>query len=160
MKRQFTIAHLLAAALLGGVILGAIGFWEGSRVGMQQFLFADAKYRATILAFQLENLKRQNLAGLEGVMQIDLDHQLALHGEYLESHWKWLWPQPTPQPPDREIKHAVRFRLDNPYTEPDLSSPGSWKVGVDMDSPFIVDVIAGQRRNKELIAKVLATYGE
>lgn len=60
--------------------------WEGSRIGVQQFELADAKYRASLIAFQLEDLKRQDLTRLETAMQIDLDHRLALHGAYLESH--------------------------------------------------------------------------
>lgn len=159
MKRQITFAHLVVAAVLAGAGAGAVGFWEGSRIGVQQFELADAKYRASLIAFQLEDLKRQDLTRLETAMQIDLNHWLALHGAYLESHWKWLWPG-LERTSDREIKHAVKFRLQNPFSDPDMSSPTSCKAGIDMNDPFVLDVIEGQRRNQELISKVLAKYGE
>jgi hypothetical protein len=158
MRQQFTILHLIAA-VLAGVALAAITFWEGSRIGVQQFEFADAKYKASILAFQLQALKRQNMSTLETGMQIELNTRLAQHGEYLESNWKWLWPELHSET-DREIKGAVKFRLENPYSEPDMSSPSNWNSGMDMSDPFVIGVIAGQRRNKELVAKILAKYGQ
>jgi hypothetical protein len=158
MKPKFTVAHLVAAAFLSGVGLGAIGFWEGSRVGVREFQLADAKYEAFLTVYQLKALKRQDLTGLETWMQIRLDGSLALHGAYLDSHWKWLWPDLASS--DREIKDAAKFRLEHPFSEPDASSPTFWKAGMDMNDPFVLYAIEGQRRNKELIAKVLAKYGE
>lgn len=70
MKRRFTALHLVVA-LVGGAAFGAIGFWEGSRIGVQQFEFADSKYKASILALQLEALKHQDLATLDVWMQND-----------------------------------------------------------------------------------------
>jgi hypothetical protein len=61
---------------------------------------------------------------------------------------------------DREIRHAVKFRIENPFEGPDMSLPSSWKAGVDMSDPFVVGVLAGQRQNKELVATVLARYGK
>lgn len=159
MTGRFTLLHLVLAGLLCGVGLGVFGFWIGLRTGAQEFQFADAQYKASIVAFQLERLSGGDIATLDTLMQIELDYQLALHGEYLDSNWRWMWPEAA-SPTDREIKHAVNYRLHHPFTEPDMSSPASWKTGVEMNDPFVLEVIAGQRHNKELIAKVLAKYGD
>jgi len=149
----------LAAALAGALITGPIAFWFGARVGVEEFQLADAKYRASIRAFEIERLQRQDVETIESSMQIDLNFQLANHGRYLQSHWNWLWPE-LESATDSEIRRAVQFRIAHPFEEPDMSSPASWKAGASMTDPFILNVIEGQRENKALVASVLARYGK
>jgi len=61
---------------------------------------------------------------------------------------------------DHPIRSAVSYRLANPYEGPDLERPENWKPGIDMQHPFVRDVIEGQKVQREYVRKVLQRYGE
>lgn len=149
----------LAAALAGILIAAPVAFWFGARVGVREFQLADAKYRASIVAHKLGQLQRQDFASVESGMQIELNSQLANHGRHLQSKWRWMWPE-LESATDGEIRYAAKFRIENTFEEPDMSSPASWKPGIAMTDPFIVNVVEGQRQGKALVAMVLDQYGK
>jgi hypothetical protein len=145
--------------LLGALLAAPIAFWFGARVGVEEFQYADAKSRAAIVTFQLEKIQRQDIAALESGMQIELNLHLADYGRYLQSNWKWLWPE-ADSSGDRAIRHAAMFRVAHPFEGPDLSLASAWKPGMSMSDPFIAGVVDVQRKNKQLVTMVLAKYGK
>ena len=138
------------AALLAVVASGA-SFLLGARVGVTAFSQADAQYRASIAAGQLRLIEAQHLDELKQMKELELNARLADHGRYLESHFKWLWPDLASQD-DEAITSAARYRATHPFEEPDLSK------GADLSDPFIQGVVAGQKENRVLIEKVVSSY--
>ena len=92
-------------------------------------------------------------------MEISLNGELSKHGQYMESHFSWLWPE-LKSKDDQPIRRAVAYRLANPYTGPDLSKAESWKPGIDMQDDFVKQVIEGQKIEGHYLDKVLKYYGD
>jgi hypothetical protein len=148
-----------ALAFLVVFIVGvALGFPIGARVGLWEFMLADAQYKASILSTQINSLKAGNPEPIIGGMEISLNGELAKHGQYMESNLWWLWPELKPKD-DQPIRRAVAYRLSNPYQGPDHTRPENWNPGVDMDSEFVQQVIQGQRTEEHYLRKVLQHYG-
>ena len=133
-------------------------FVAGTRVGVSEFLYADAQYKASILATQLKALRAGKTEPVIVGMEISLNGELANHGRYMETHLAWLWPELRPKD-DQAIRNAVAYRMTNPYEGPDLSKPENWNPGIDMESPFVKDTIEGQRILQHYLQKVLKLYG-
>lgn len=136
----------------------AAAFVLGARVGVTEFLYADAQYKASILAYQLEALRAGKPAIVITGMETSLNGELANHGKYMESRLTWLWPDLRSED-DRPIMNAVAYRIAHPYDEPDESKPESWNPGADMNSQFVKDTIEGQRIMNSYRDKVLRHYG-
>ena len=134
-------------------------FVIGVRVGVSEFLYADAQYKASILASQLRALRAGKTDPIIVGMEISLNGELANHGKYMESHLTWLWPD-LKSKDDRPIRNAVTYRMANPYEGPDHSKPENWNPGVDMDNQFVKDTIEGQRILNHYLQKVLKHYGD
>jgi hypothetical protein len=139
------------------VIVFVTGFLMGTRVGMYQFLLADAQYKASILSAEIKQLKAGKVASIIDAMEINLDSELANHGRYMESHFTWLFPELIPKD-DQVIKRAVAYRLSNPFVSPDLSKPESWNPGINMDDQFVRETIEGQIVLKRHLQKTLDAY--
>ncbi len=144
-------------------IAAAIGFCGGVYFGFymapHEYLLWNSQYKASILAFELRQLQNGNINTIIDSKEISLNGELGLHAEYLESKLNWLLP--FRQPFDRKhIQNAVDYRLTNPYTMPDMSKPSSWKEGVNMEDPFIQEVIEGHKILNEQVEQVLELYGD
>lgn len=146
---------LVAALFLAGL---AIGFGMGARVGTYQHGLADAQYKASILAFQLQALKAGKPEPALAGMEISLSGEIANHGRYMDSHLKWLWPEMMSED-DQPIRRAVAYRLANPYELPDHTKPENWRPGVDMESAFVKKIIEGQKEMNTYLEKVLKHHG-
>lgn len=92
----------------------AAAFVAGARVGVNEFLYADAQYKAAILAWQLHHLRAGKTEGVIERMENSLDDELARHGLYLESHLRWLWPD-MKDDDDNAIRDGVAYRLAHPH---------------------------------------------
>jgi hypothetical protein len=143
----------VAVSLLGL----AVGFVVGAKVGVWEFLLADAQYKASILSTQLTSIKAGKTEPIIVGLEISLNGELARHGQYMESHFSWLWPE-LKSKDDLPIRRAVAYRLANPYQVVDHTKPENWNPGVDMQSDFVKDVIEGQRIQERYIHKVLEHY--
>jgi hypothetical protein len=152
MKKAFLFLAVFALGL-------AVGFPIGARIGAWQFLLADAQYKASILTTEIRSLKAGHIEPIIGGMEISLNRELAMHGEYIESSLSWLWPDLKSQD-DSAIRRAVDYRLKNPFSRPDLAKPENWNPGVDMNSRFVSRVIEGQREQERYLRKVLDYYGD
>jgi hypothetical protein len=141
------------------VIVFVTGFVTGARVGMYQFLLADAQHKASILSAEIKRLKAGKVASIVEAMEINLDGELANHGRYMESHFTWLFPELTP-PDDQAIRRAVAYRLENPYTSIDFSKPESFKPGINMNDQFVLDLMEGQKLQKHYMQKTMDAYGD
>ena len=140
-------------------VLGlAVGIPIGARVGVWEFMLADAQYKASILSSDLKAIKSRRTDQLVEGMEISLNAELAKHGEYMESRMWWLWPE-LRSSDDKPIRNAVAYRLANPYQGPDLSKHENWKPDVDMQGDFVQQVIAGQKVQDAYLRKVLEHYG-
>ena len=137
----------------------AFGFPVGTRVGVSEFMLADAQYKASILSAQIKAIKSGKVEPILTAMEVTLNGELAMHGEYMDSHLSWLWPELRSKD-DGAIRRAVAYRLANPYQSPDLSKPESWKPGIDMESEFVQQVIEGQRKQQRYLRKVLERYAD
>ena len=144
------VVVLMAAA-------AAAGFLVGTRVGVTSFVQADAKYKASIAAFQLRQIEQQRLEDLKTAKEIELNMHLADHGRYMDSNLKWLWPGLQAED-DKAIASAVQYRTSHPFVEVDFSKAESWKESVDINSPFAQGVIAGQKENEAQLKKVVEAY--
>jgi hypothetical protein len=112
----------LKKPLVALVVLFVLGvsaaFVAGARVGVDEFLYADAQYRASILAWQLAALRAGKPEAVVERMEEALDSELAAHGRHLESRLAWLWPDLKPKD-ESAIREAVDYRLSHPFKEPD-----------------------------------------
>jgi len=111
---------LVSIALLAGL---SAGFVIGARVGVDEFLYADAQYKAAILAWQLEALHAQKTPLVVTGLETALNAELARHGRYMESRLAWLWPDMRPED-ERAIGGAGDYRIAHPFEEPDESTEG------------------------------------
>jgi hypothetical protein len=146
-------------AFLGVFVLGVVvGFPIGARVGLWEFMLADAQYKASILSTELRSIKAGRTEPIVIGKEISLNAELAKHGQYMESRLSWLWPELKPKD-DQPIRRAVAYRLANPYQGPDHTKPENWNPGVDMESEFVKQVIEGQRIEERYVRKVLEHYG-
>ena len=150
------VTHLIV--LITGLF---IGFYFGFKKGPEEFLYWDAQYKASLLAFELEALKAGNIDGEIENKERSLNSELADHGRYLNSKYGWLFHHFTGREFDpKYIKKAVEYRLENPYTGEDLSDPKSWKPKTDMNSEFVQQVIEVQKEQQELIKRVTDLYSK
>ncbi len=147
---------VFVAAFVLGV---AIGFPFGARVGAWQYLLADSQYKASILSTEIRALKSGRIEPIIAGKEISLNHELALHGQYMESRLSWLWPN-LKSVDDSPIRRAVAYRLENPFSGPDHTKAENWNPGIDMNSDFVTRVIEGQRQEEHYMRKVLDHYGE
>jgi hypothetical protein len=104
----------LAAAIFLAALFAA--FVAGARVGVTEFLYADAQYKAAILAWQLSALRAGKPAEVMQRMESSLDLELGRHGRYLDSRLTWLWPDMKADNDD-PILDGVYYRLSHPHTE-------------------------------------------
>jgi hypothetical protein len=147
---------IVLAVFLGGI---AVGIPIGARVGLWEFMLADAQYKASILSTELGSIKAGKTEPVVLEMEISLNGELAKHGQYMESHLSWLWPELKAKD-DKAIRRAVAYRLANPYQGPDHTKPENWNPGIDMESEFVRQVIEGQRIQEHYLHKVLEHYGD
>jgi hypothetical protein len=111
MKKAITIAVVSVVGLAGAFVLGA-------RVGVSEFLYADAQYKTAILAWQLHNLHAGRSAPVIARMEKSLDDELARHGKYMESRLAWLWPDLRADD-EAAIRDGVSYRLAHPHEADD-----------------------------------------
>lgn len=152
MKKAFIIFLAFAVGL-------AFGFPVGTRVGVSEFMLANAQYEASILSAQIKAIKSGKVEPVLTAMEISLNAELANHGRYMDSHLSWLWPELRSKD-DRSIRSAVAYRLANPYQSPDLAKPESWKPGIDMESEFVQQIIENKRTQERYLRKVLERYAD
>ncbi len=146
--------------ILSVLVVGvAIGFIAGARIGVWEFTLANAQYQASILATQIRSIKAGKTEPIIVGMEISLNGELSKHGQYMESHFSWLWPE-LKSKEDQPIRRAVAYRLANPYTGPDLSKAENWNPGIDMQDDFVKQVIEGQKIEGHYLDKVLKYYGD
>jgi hypothetical protein len=139
------------------VVTSGLSFYAGTRVGVTSFTQADAKFKASVTAGEIRLIEQRRFDDLKGTKELELDSHLANHGRYMSSNLKWLWPGLQSED-DNAITSAVRYRTSHPFEEPDLSKPENWNEGVDLTSPFVQDVMAGQKESQTLVKKVVETY--
>jgi len=147
---------LIAVVFAAGVAVGAP---IGARVGLWQFMLADAQYKASILSTEIKAIKAGRTEPVVTGMEISLNAELAKHGQYMESYFWWLWPE-LRSSDDAPIRTAVAYRLAYPYEGPDLAKPENWNPGIDMQDRFVREVVEGQRIQREYMHKVLQRYSD
>jgi len=111
--KRLTLFTLYSFVLFGSA------FIIGSRVGAYQTMIGDAQNKALLDVYALKRLKKGSIEPLITEKEISLNGQIALHGRWVESNFKWLFPEFATQN-STNIQEAVRYRLENPYTMPDL----------------------------------------
>lgn len=92
----------------------AAAFVAGARIGGNELLYADAQYKAALLAWQLHNLRNGRSAAVITRLENSLDAELARHGKYLESRLTWLWPD-LKAGDEAAIRDGVTYRLSYPH---------------------------------------------
>jgi hypothetical protein len=152
LRQVILIAVVFAAGIAVGVPIGA-------RVGLWEFMLADAQYKASLLTTDIKAIKAGKTEPVVTGMEIALNAELAKHGQYMESYLWWLWPE-LRSSDDGPIRRAVSYRLANPFEGPDLSKPENWKPGIDMQDSFVREVVEGQRTQRQYMHNVLQRYGE
>ena len=140
-----------------------IGFLSGTIFGFIkgpiEFDNFDSQYKASLYAYENKWLKQGRVKDIQDSNEIMLNGELAKYGRHLDSNLFWLFKLTGPYTSDeKSIRHAVEYRINNPYQEPDMSKAGSWKEGVDINSEFIQGVIQGQKENQKQMEKVIKLY--
>lgn len=145
---------------IGVLLVGFVfGVYFGFDRAPNEFLYWDAQYKASILAHEIEWLKSGRVEPIIESKEIQLNSELANYARHLKSPYGWLIEHSVGVSDTEEaIARAVVYRLKNEYEGTDMSSPLSWKDGVDMESKFIREVIDSQEGNKKLIMHVLESY--
>lgn len=92
----------------------AAAFVAGARVGGNELLYADAQYKAAILAWQLHHLRNGRSDAVIERLENALDTELARHGQYLDSRLAWLWPD-LRSDDEAAIRDGVTYRLGHPH---------------------------------------------
>lgn len=152
LRKGITIAVVFATGVAAGIPIGA-------RVGLKEFMLADSQYKASLLVTNITSIKAGRPEPVVTSMEISLNDELANFGAYMESRLWWLWPELRTDD-EHPIRKAVSYRLANPYEGPDLGNPANWKAGVDMQDPFVRDVVNGQVRQREFMRRVLERFGD
>jgi len=142
----------LSVLAIGVCACTYFGFYQAPA----EFMYWDSQYKATSLVFEIKALKIINFV-IES-NEIRLNRKLAIHSYYLDSKFSWMLPHNT-KFDKKYIKRVVEYRLSNPYADPDMSNPRSWKRGTNMNDKYIQVVIEGQKENNKRIDKVLKLYG-
>ena len=149
---------------LYSVLLLSVGFLAGTYFGFRQapseFVYWDSQFKASILAYEIQRLKAGKVDSTVAIKEIELDGQLAHFGRHLDSKYFWIMELvlSIPSSDEKAIRNASTYRRNNPHAGPDMSGPQSWKPGMDMNDPFIYQVIEGQKENKKLIQMVVDRY--
>lgn len=141
-----------------------VGFLSGTLFGFKrgpiEFDNFNSQYKASIVVYENEWLKQGRVKDVIDKNEIIVNGELAKYGYHLDSNLFWLIKiTGAYESDDESIKHAVNYRLKNPYQEPDMASASSWREGVDMNSDFVQSVIQGQKDNQKQIQKVIDLYG-
>ena len=134
-----------------------ISFYAGSRIGTREHIFADSQYRAALVVANIRRIEKGQVDYLKDLYEVELNMHIARHGDYLDSKFKWLWPELQPET-SRAIKTAVDYRIKYPFKEPDFANPKNREPHVFADDSFLLEVIEGQKQNQRQIEKVLKEY--
>jgi|GEM_PF-4624259 len=141
--------------LFVGIFIGLVlGFYQAPI----EFKYYDAEYQASINAALLRSLESGRIDHIKTDLEIELDSSLSNHARYLKSPYNWLFFN-LPKKDGEAIRSAVAYRQKHPYSSVDLSLGESWEDGVDMNDPFIKDVVSGQIENNQLKSEMLNLYG-
>ncbi len=158
-RPKFYLGTRMRLHLTYGVLIllsSSTAFWGGTRVGVEQFQLAESQYRASIAVHELEWLAAGDLERLQMVREISINAWLAQHGRYLDSNFKWLWPE-LRAADDDAIKRAVSYRLDNPYDMPEV---GPDLTATGADAAFVEKLEQLQKRAQQDMNRVLDLYAE
>ena len=134
-----------------------VSFYIGSRIGVREHYSADSQYKAAILAGDLRLIERNQIDELKAILETQLNAELATYGAYLDSNWQWLWPELRPDTPEA-IKSAVAYRASHDFQEPNLADPKNFAPGVSRSDPFVLQIVEGQERNRQQVARVVRMY--
>lgn len=146
------------------VLFLSVGFISGTYFGFRyapnEFFYWDSQYKASLLAYEIQQLKAGKLDATVAIKEIDLDAQLAWFGRHLESKYFWITAlvQSLPPSDEKAIRNAATYRRNNPHTGPDMSDPRGWKPDTDLNDPFVQQVVEGQKENAKLIKMVVDRY--
>jgi hypothetical protein len=136
------------------------GVMFGFNKGPEEFSNWDSGAKASIYASQNKLLKAGRVDEAITANEILLNAELARHGKHLDSQLFWLFKFTGPYSGTDKtaIERAVQYRLLNPYSEPDLSSPSNWARGVDINSEDIQTVIEQKKSDQKQMQKVIKLY--
>lgn len=138
------------AVLLAFAFGLAAAFVVGARVGAREQTYGISQYRAIIDYGYLKVLSSDPSA-LKNILEDDLDDELIMHGQYLQSNWSWLLPQLKPEGNKYALK-ASQYRLQNPH---ELQVP-YFPPGTDPE--FVGQLQANVKERETALQRVLAVY--
>ena len=142
------IIKFLIVLIIG---LGA-GVFLGFSFAPTEFLKWNSQFRASIIAHEIETLKRGDVQRVVDSKELELNGELELHGRYLENNFSWLLPSIHKIRFDKQhIQYAVNYRLNNPYVYEKWSNP-------KIDQSIVEAVNLGFDRQQESVNKVLKHY--
>lgn len=147
---------ILIIAILWIVSL-MFSFYLGTNIGVKEYLLVNSQYKAAFTASQLRMIEAGRIDEHKEILEIELNGHIARHGDYLDSKMKWLWPQLKAETP-RAINSAVEYRISHPYQDPDLADPKNRLRDIEVDNPFLSEVIEGQKHNRKQIERVIEKY--
>ena len=104
------------------LLLLAMSFFAGNHFGANNYLLANSANRALVLAAELRMLRANNTADLIYVKEIELSSEFRFHDQYTNSNFKWMFPS-IAESSERNMKQAVKYRLEFPYNTSDIEVP-------------------------------------
>ena len=122
---------------------------------MEELFLADARFQASLAAFNLRSMDVDNYKNIRAAYEIDLNANLSRHYDYLGSNWKWLWPELRAKD-DQPILNAVNYRINHEYADPILSNPENH----DSESEFMQALIAESKVMERKRKSVISRYRE
>ena len=136
----------------------AATFYVGTRIGARENGLAYSQYRAANIAANLKLIEKNKIDDLKSILETDLNGEIATYSYYLDSDWKWLWPEYWADKQPKGIIYAVQYRKSHPYVEYDFANPKNRSPNVPANNPFIVELIEGQKQNLKRVNRVVKLY--
>ena len=112
----------LALALVAAAGVGTVcGFILGVRVGVWQFGLLDSSAKASVVTYELQDLRSGHTDRIVQAKEISLDGEVLMFCRFLEEGHPWLfWPQNHYFDHARYMKHVANYRKQYPPVTPTI----------------------------------------
>jgi hypothetical protein len=149
---------MLARTVIIAVVAGAIGlvsgFAVGVREGVTQFFLLDSTARASLITFELQALRKDNVETIIEAKEIELDGEVVRATELLREGRPWIfWPSfEYERDHTRYLEKVASYRQEHPPVVP--------KVEHGPNSPIREEMEAFADNVKESTRQIISEYGD
>ncbi len=135
------------------IFLLAASFVLGSRVGVEAYVYSDAKFKAALTSMYLQMIEQGKIDGLRHSLESDLDIQLHLHVQGENNLSMYLFPEiylgsENKATAESALVRAATYRKNH---QPDYPSKAAIESATEEEKQYY-------REHSEAISKVVNQY--